>query len=413
MATSPRPIVPDPVAARPVQLDQVEHLLKLQKWAQKITSILDLDELIHKIVDDVATSFCCVETNIYLHDQERGELEMAGVHGCTVHGKGSRLKVGTEGMVGYVAATRQMRYAPDVRQDPYYIACEESTLSEVAIPLLVDGQLVGVFAASHHDLDAFTREHLRWLQSLCDHVAVAVHNARRFQHERHERQRMSHEEHEARAIQQALLPKSSPFIPGFAISGLSIPAGAVGGDWYDFISFDDGCWGLVLADVSGKGTAAALLMSATRGMLRSLTQTCSGPGEVLTRLNRLLVEDFPSGKFVTMLLAVLNPTDAGVDVFQRGPPAAAAGGRTRRAFPGQRTRHAAGARHRGILREPGATLARLKTGFLQRRNYGSHRPVRRRVRRGAHAGPCVAAGSLRGEHPGGRASLRQRAGLAG
>ena len=124
MATSPRPIVPDPVAARPVQLDQVDHLLKLQKWAQKISSILDLDELIHKIVDDVATSFCCVETNIYLHDQERGELEMAGVHGCTVHGKGSRLKVGTEGMVGYVAATRQMRYAPDVRQDPYYIACE-------------------------------------------------------------------------------------------------------------------------------------------------------------------------------------------------------------------------------------------------------------------------------------------------
>lgn len=308
MATSPRPIVPDPVAARPVQLDQVEHLVKLQKWAQKITSILDLDELINRIVDDVAAAFCCVETNIYLHDQERGELEMAGVHGCTVHGKGSRLKVGTEGMVGYVAATGQMRYAPDVRQDPYYIGCEESTLSEVAIPLLVDGQLVGVFTASHHDLDAFTREHLRWLQSLCDHVAVAVHNARRFQHERHERQRMSQEAHEARAIQQALLPKSSPFIPGFAVSGLSIPAGAVGGDWYDFISFDDGCWGLVLADVSGKGTAAALLMSATRGMLRSLAQTCSGPGEVLTRLNRLLVEDFPSGKFVTMLLAVLNPT---------------------------------------------------------------------------------------------------------
>ena len=80
MATSPRPIVPDPVAVRPVQLDQVEHLVKLQKWAQKITSILDLDELINRIVDDVAAAFCCVETNIYLHDQERGELEMAGVH---------------------------------------------------------------------------------------------------------------------------------------------------------------------------------------------------------------------------------------------------------------------------------------------------------------------------------------------
>jgi phosphoserine phosphatase RsbU/P len=308
MAASPRPLVSDTTAIRPVQLDQVEHLLKLQKWAQKITSILDLDELITKIVDDVAAAFCCVEATIYLHDEERGELEMAGVHGCTLHDKGSRLKVGKEGMVGYVASTGQMRYAPDVRKDPYYIACEEAALSEVAIPLLVDGRLVGVFAASHHELDAFTREHLRWLQGLCEHVAVAVHNARRFQHERHQRQKMTQEASEARAIQEALLPKSSPYIPGFTVSGLSIPAGAVGGDWYDFISFDDGCWGLVLADVSGKGTAAALLMSATRGMLRSLTQTCSGPGEVLTRLNRLLVEDFPSGKFVTMLLAVLNPS---------------------------------------------------------------------------------------------------------
>jgi sigma-B regulation protein RsbU (phosphoserine phosphatase) len=308
MATSPRIVLPDPLAVRPIHSEQVEHLLKLQKWARKITSILDLDELIDQVVNNVACAFGCVETNLYLHDDEHGELEMAGVHGCTLHGKGSRLKVGKEGMVGYVAATLQMRYAPDVRKDPYYVACEESTRSEVAIPLLVDGRLVGVFSASHHEVDAFPREQLRLLQGFCDHLAVAVHNARRFEHERHERQRMTQEEHEARAIQQALLPKSSPYIPGFAVSGLSIPAGAVGGDWYDFISFDDGCWGLVLADVSGKGTAAALLMSATRGMLRSLAQTCSGPGEVLTRLNRLLVEDFPSGKFVTMLLAVLNPS---------------------------------------------------------------------------------------------------------
>ncbi len=308
MATVPRTVFPEPTPVRPMQLEQVEHLLKLQKWARKITSILDLDVLIDQVVNDVACDFGCVEANLYLHDELHGELEMAGVHGCTVHGKGARLKVGKEGMVGYVAATRQMRYAPDVNLDPYYIACEASTRSEVAIPLIVDAQLVGVFTASHPEPDAFPREQLRLLQGLCDHLAVAVHNARRFQHERHEREKMSLEAREARAIQQALLPKSSPFVPGFAISGLSIPAGAVGGDWYDFIGFDDGCWGLVLADVSGKGTAAALLMSATRGMLRSLTQTCSGPGEVLTRLNRLLVEDFPSGKFVTMVLAVLNPS---------------------------------------------------------------------------------------------------------
>ncbi len=81
--------------------------------------------------------------------------------------------------------------------------------------------------------------------------------------------------------------------PGSWFPACSVPARAVGGDWYDFIPFPDGRWGLVLADVSGKGTAAALLMSATRGVLRSLAEACCTPGEVLARLNQLLVDDFP------------------------------------------------------------------------------------------------------------------------
>ena len=166
---------------------------------------------------------------------------------------------------------------------------------------------MGVFTASHPEVDGFPRQQLRILQALCDHVAVAVHNARRFQSERAERADLDREAQEARTMQQALLPKSSPYIPGFVVSGLSVPARAVGGDWYDFIPFPDGRWGLVLADVSGKGTAAALLMSATRGVLRSLAEACCTPGEVLTRLNQLLVDDFPAGKFVTMVYAVLDP----------------------------------------------------------------------------------------------------------
>jgi phosphoserine phosphatase RsbU/P len=305
MATSPGTIAAVPL--RPLRIDQVEDLQKLQKAAQKITSILDLDQLIDNIVNDVARSFGCAEAGIYLHDEEHGEMVLAGVHGCSINHKGHRLKVGKEGMVGYVASTGQMRYAPDVRKDAYYIACEHATLSEVVIPLHVGAHLVGVFTASHPELDGFPRQQLRILQALCDHVAVAIHNARRFQSERAERETMSREAQEARIMQQALLPKCSPLIPGFVISGLSVPAGPVGGDWYDFIPFPDGRWGLVLADVSGKGTAAALLMSATRGMLRSLAEACCSPGEVLTKLNGLLVEDFPAGKFVTLVYAVLDP----------------------------------------------------------------------------------------------------------
>src|SRR5437016_3069156 len=123
MATSTRIAPLDHAVARPLHIEQVEDLLKLQKAAQKITSILDLDQLIDQIVNDVARSFGCIEANLYLHDEANAEVVLAGVHGCTLHDKGQRLKVGKEGMVGYVAATGQMRYAPDVRKDQYYIAC--------------------------------------------------------------------------------------------------------------------------------------------------------------------------------------------------------------------------------------------------------------------------------------------------
>jgi phosphoserine phosphatase RsbU/P len=318
MATLPANLFDDVQPPRPQVESQVESLQKLQKAAQKISSILDLDQLIDNIVNEISHSFGLLESSIYLHDEARGEMVMGGVHGCSIHQKGSRLKIGKEGMVGYVASTGQMRYAPDVRKDEYYIACEPSTHSEVAIPLHAGRHLVGVFTASHPDLDAFPRQQLRLLQALCDHMAVAIFNARRFQSERAEREAMNFEAQEARAIQQALLPKASPYVPGFAISGLSIPARAVGGDWYDFIPFTDGRWGLVLADVSGKGTAAALLMSATRGMMRSLAEARCTPAEVLTKLNSLLVEDFPAGKFVTLLYAVLDPASRTITFANAG-----------------------------------------------------------------------------------------------
>ncbi len=322
MATIPGiagPVIPGKeLPARSLPADFIDDLQRVQKTAQKINSILDLDQLIESVVNEVTGSFGCVEASIYLHDEEHAELVMACMCGCTAHTKGHRKKIGKEGMVGHAAAIGRMHYAPDVRVDPYYIACEESTLSEVAIPLLVGKRLVGVFSASHHELDAFSRHQLRILQALCDHIGVAVNNARRFQAERAERAVLDREAQEARVIQQALLPKSSPYIPGFVVSGLSVPARAVGGDWYDFISFPDGRWGIVLADVSGKGTAAALLMSATRGIFRSLAEACCTPGEVLTRLNQLLVDDFPAGKFVTLVYAVLDPATRTVTFANAG-----------------------------------------------------------------------------------------------
>jgi sigma-B regulation protein RsbU (phosphoserine phosphatase) len=322
MASSPLTnFSPSHLAPPETSAQRLAELLRLQKFAQRITSTLELEDLVPRIVDEVASSLGCVECNIFLRDPGQSDFVLAGVRGCTVHGKGHRMSMGS-GMVGHVAETREMHYAPDVTLDPYYVACEPDTRSEVAIPLLREGEIVGVFTASHCERDAFCSEQLRLLQGLCAHVAVAVYNARRFGSEREQRERLSREAEEARLIQQALLPRSSPLIPGFRVSGLSIAAGSVGGDWYDFIPLQGGRWGLVLADVSGKGTAAALLMSATRGILRSLAQTGLGPAEILTRLNNMMIDDFPCGRFVTMVYAELDPVSGILRIANAGhlPP---------------------------------------------------------------------------------------------
>jgi sigma-B regulation protein RsbU (phosphoserine phosphatase) len=300
--------------------DRVNDLLKLHRAAQKITSILDLEQLIHSIVTEVARSFGCSEVNIFLRHPRREEMVVAGAHGCPIHGKGTGLAIGQEGIVGHVAFTGQAHYAADVRSDPYYVACKPSILSEVGIPLKANGRVIGVFSASHCDLDAFPPEQLQLLKGLADHVAIAIDNAQSFEQERNQNRQMIREADEAREIQQALLPRTSLFLPSAYVSGASLPAGAVGGDWYDYIELENGRWGIALADVSGKGMAAAMLMSATRGLLRSLAEAIDAPGEVLCRLNRALLRDFPIGRFVTMIYGVLDPATRTLTFANAGHP---------------------------------------------------------------------------------------------
>src|SRR5262249_49341406 len=113
---------------------------------------------------------------------------------------------------------------------------------------------------------------------------------------------------------------SSPYLPGFVFEATSVPAGEVGGDWYDYIDLGSNRWGVVLADISGKGMAAALLMSATRGILRSLARTDRTPGELLRRLNSVLRDDFPAGRFVTMIYGILDANQRTFTFANAGHP---------------------------------------------------------------------------------------------
>jgi len=284
----------------------VQVLMKLQRATYLISSTLDLDALLDRVVNDIATSIGNVEVSVWLLDPGADEMVLQGVRGCTKYQKGSRLKIGRQGMVGYVAATGKMRYARDVHQDPYYIACEPATRSEVSIPLKPGGRISGVLSIDHCEIDAFSDDQLQVLQALAGHIAIAIENARLFRQERFQRERMQRESAEARAMQQALFLKPVPLIPGFAFETAWHPAGAVAGDWFDFMDLGNERYGIALADVSGKGMSAALLMSATRAILRSVAPLYSSPAETLEHLNRTLTEDFPPGNFVTMVYGILD-----------------------------------------------------------------------------------------------------------
>jgi predicted ester cyclase len=125
--------------------------------------------------------------------------------------------------------------------------------------------------------------------------------------EAQERERIEQELQVARQIQQALLPEATPELDGWELTTYYEPAREVGGDFYDFLEFEDGRLGLVVGDATGKGMPAALVMATTRGMLRAVVQSVESPGEVLARVNEALVAEIPQNMFVTCLYAILDP----------------------------------------------------------------------------------------------------------
>jgi sigma-B regulation protein RsbU (phosphoserine phosphatase) len=297
----------------------VRELRLLQETAQKINSILDLEQLLDEIVGGVAEAFGCSRTAILLKDDITNEMEMIALRGFSaLHLKGYRFKVGGEGMVGRVSATAKMRYAPDVRSDPYYVVSEPTTMSEVDIPLISRGKLIGIFNAQSTSLDAFSSEQIGLLCALADTIAIAIENARLFRQERTEKENAQRDQAEARQIQRALLPEADPIIEDYVVNGMCLQLSAVGGDWYDYIRLDEKLWGIVLGDVCGKGMAAALLMAATRSLFRQAAEGLRSPSEALTRLNKSLVKDLPAGRFVTLVYLVLDTENATANVASAG-----------------------------------------------------------------------------------------------
>jgi serine phosphatase RsbU (regulator of sigma subunit)/anti-sigma regulatory factor (Ser/Thr protein kinase) len=183
---------------------------------------------------------------------------------------------------------------------------------KLAVPLVSQGELIGVLnlgpRLSEQDYSSDDR---KLLDKLAAQAAPALRVAQLVREQKAEaatRQRFEQELEVARLIQQNFLPRELPDLPGWQIAAYYRPAREVGGDFYDVIPLPDGRVAFVVGDVTDKGVPAALVMSATRSVLRASAQRLIEPGLVLERVNEHLCPDMPEKMFVTCLYGVLDPS---------------------------------------------------------------------------------------------------------
>jgi serine phosphatase RsbU (regulator of sigma subunit) len=181
---------------------------------------------------------------------------------------------------------------------------------KVVVPLVSQGELIGLLNLGPRlSQQEYSADDRKLLNDLATQTAPAVQVAqlvRQQQQQAQERERIEQELRVARLIQQTLLPKHVPDLPGYQLAAFYQPAREVGGDFYDFLELDDGHLGLVVGDVTDKGVPAAIVMATTRTMLRASAQRLDSPGEVLKRVNDVIVPDIPPNMFITCLYAILD-----------------------------------------------------------------------------------------------------------
>ena len=182
---------------------------------------------------------------------------------------------------------------------------------KLVVPLVSQGELIGLLNLGPRlSQQEYSADDRKLLNDLATQTAPAVQVAqlvRQQQQQAQERERIEQELKVARLIQQTLLPKHVPDLPGYGLAAYYQPAREVGGDFYDFMELEDGQLGLVVGDVTDKGVPAALVMATTRTLLRASAQRLDSPGEVLKRVNDVMVQDIPPNMFITCLYAILDP----------------------------------------------------------------------------------------------------------
>ena len=305
-----------PRPPRRTAADDADGLAFLAEAAADLNGSLELDDVFariaRRVLDLVDTHLFCVM--LWNERTQRLEHSYSLKFGRHVTQEGG-FRLG-EGLTGTAARERRPVRVADVTRDPRYVRfrhAEVDVRSELAIPLVLRGRLIGVLDLGSIEPDRFTAHHERLLGALASHVATALENARLYGRMAELEKRHSRDLATARSIQESLLPDRVPEVPGLEVGSAFAPARELAGDFYDYLFYPDGGVGFALGDVAGKATGAALYGAMAVGLLRGhAMERPYAPSALLAHLNAHLRTVRTDYRFLAMALALYDPRTRGL-----------------------------------------------------------------------------------------------------
>jgi sigma-B regulation protein RsbU (phosphoserine phosphatase) len=301
-----------------VELTVTDKLRLLLDITKKISRSLDLQEVLNLVMDTLGSVIHYDAAGIYILQCKTSRRDAAPNQSCVFHTEtvrgydiddlvDLRLKMG-EGIIGHVAVTGEPVISPDVRTDPRYVNAREETRSEMVAPIISNDEVIGVFDLESDRLNAYTPDDLQVLLLLASQVAIIIEKV--MLHEQLiEKKRLEGQLEVARQVQLELLPAHDPKLEGFDICAWNFSTEEVSGDYYDWVSIYEDQIGMVIADVSGKGVPAALLMAFLRASLRAAIHIGYAPHISMAKVNYLLWESIERNQFVTAFYGVLDASN--------------------------------------------------------------------------------------------------------
>lgn len=293
------------------ELYEQMHMKSLQndlllETARMLSSSLDLNEVLSDMIRALKRVIDYDGVGIFLMKKGGARIEPRVWDGYFRPDSRERLstKVG-EGLVGWVIERGEGVYVPDTSADSRYVEARPETRSELVVPIKVGDKTIGAFNVESDRVDAYSEDDLDFLSVFASQASVSIERAR-LHKEILQNRRLEEQLNVARLIQSTFLPQDNPKVPGFQVAGINIPSQMVGGDYYDFIRIVDNQIGIAIADVSGKGMPASLIMASFRASLIAEIRNNYAIRTILQKVNRLLNESLDQGNFVTAVYGVLD-----------------------------------------------------------------------------------------------------------